>query len=153
MPEADTPEVNDVLVTILSGRCLRWKRLLSVRLFRPVSESEVMHAGSGTYASAAGVLGDAEEGCVSGVLGEAGLSRALSLTGVVCNGCKLGFGRTMRLDWVGLPLLDMRVGERALRGGGGKLPFPSNVERAAGALVTMCKGPLIEPCRARAPVA
>lgn len=116
VPEPETADVNDDEVTILSGRCLRKSPLKFPRFFRP-SSSEARHAGSWIYelAYAAGVLGEADEGCVSGVTGDGGLTAPVTLTGVVCKGWSLG--RRIRREGTAAPLLEVSVGDRDLRGG------------------------------------
>lgn len=124
VPEPETADVNDDEVTTLSGR-FRWNNALKLpRFFRP-SSSEVRHAGSWIYelAYAAGVLGEADEGCVSGVTGDGGLTApvdtACAPTGIVCKGWSLG--RTTRRGDIAAPPLEVSVGDKVLRGGGGRL--------------------------------
>lgn len=123
VPETEIADVSDDEVTILSGRCFLWKSDLKLRLFRP-SSSEVRHGGSWIYelAYGAGVLGEADEGCVSGVTGDGGLTAPLDTAwapiGVVSNGWSLG--RTILRDCAAAPL-EVSVGDMGLRGGGGRL--------------------------------
>jgi hypothetical protein len=126
VPEPETADVNDDEVTILSGRCFRWKSPLKLPRFFRLSSSEVRHTGSWIYElayAAAGVLGEADEGCVSGVTGDGGLTApvdtACSPTGIVCKGWSLG--RTIRREDTAAPLLEVSVGDKGLRGGGGRL--------------------------------